>query len=203
MKEIFLDTNFIISSLKNKIDIDTEISRILDSRYVLRIVEKTIFELEKINNEYSGIAIDLIKKEGIKQIESNARDVDTALVDQRHAAGSQVGVHTALVKGIEICLPEDLPGCRIDGFHLDLVILPVKDDHPVTGNRHPGKTGSDRVFPEQLWSRRRPASEKFLTGCNAITRRSQDLGPVTGRRGLAAGEQQEHEQGNLEMGWFH
>jgi len=74
MKTIILDTNFITSALKNKIDIFKELQRIIEQNYEVKIIDKTINELEKLKD---NLAIQLIKK--IKKIKST-EDVDTEIV---------------------------------------------------------------------------------------------------------------------------
>ena len=74
MKIIILDTNFIVSALKNKIDIFKELERIIEENYEIKIIDKTINELEKLKDK---LAITLVKN--IKKIKST-EDVDTEIV---------------------------------------------------------------------------------------------------------------------------
>jgi rRNA-processing protein FCF1 len=74
MKTILLDTNFIVSALKNKIDIFREIERIIEENYEIKIIDKTVQELEKLKEK---LAIQIIKK--IKKIKAT-EDVDTEIV---------------------------------------------------------------------------------------------------------------------------
>ena len=48
MKKIFLDTNFLMSIMQFKIDIFSEIDRIIDETYTILVLDKTIQELEEI-----------------------------------------------------------------------------------------------------------------------------------------------------------
>jgi rRNA-processing protein FCF1 len=74
MKTIILDTNFIVSALKNKIDIFREIERIIEENYEIKIIDKTINELEKLKDK---LAIKIVNNlEKIKSTE----DVDTEIV---------------------------------------------------------------------------------------------------------------------------
>jgi len=74
MKTILLDTNFIVSALKNKIDLFKELDRIIDENYEIRIIDKTVKELEKLKD---NLAIQIIEK--IKKIKST-EDVDTEII---------------------------------------------------------------------------------------------------------------------------
>ena len=78
MKTIILDTNFIISALKNKINLNLD--KIISSNYQLKIIDKTINELEKLNNKDSKLAIKIIEKNKIKKIKTKEKDVDWAII---------------------------------------------------------------------------------------------------------------------------
>jgi len=78
MKTVILDTNFIISTLKNKINLNLD--KIITSSYQLKIIDKTIDELEKINNKESKLAIKIIEKNKIKKIKTKGKDVDWEIV---------------------------------------------------------------------------------------------------------------------------
>src|SRR3989344_2409022 len=63
MHKVILDTNFLIIALQYKIDIFQELSRILDVRFDVYIIDKTINELEKLINKpkVSQSIINLVK----------------------------------------------------------------------------------------------------------------------------------------------
>ncbi len=74
MKQIILDTNFLLIPAQFKVDIFAEIERIMDEPYELCIVDSTIDELEKLrasdsisgeNKRAAGLALQLIKAKGI------------------------------------------------------------------------------------------------------------------------------------------
>ena len=48
MKKIILDTNFIVTALKFKIDLFSELRKALDFQYEIFILDKTIDELKKL-----------------------------------------------------------------------------------------------------------------------------------------------------------
>ena len=68
---------FVNYLLKNKINLD--FSDIV-TNYDLKIIDKTIDELEKLNDKYSKLAIKIIEKNKIKKIKSKERDVDHAII---------------------------------------------------------------------------------------------------------------------------
>jgi hypothetical protein len=53
MQNIVLDTNFIVTAYKVKIDIFTEFKRVLDFKYQFYIIDKTMDELETLINKGS------------------------------------------------------------------------------------------------------------------------------------------------------
>ncbi len=80
MKIILLDTNFLVSALKNKINIDLELDRIINERYEKVIIDKTIDELEKLNTPESKLSISILNSQNIKKIKSTRNDVDYELI---------------------------------------------------------------------------------------------------------------------------
>ena len=89
MKQIILDTNFLLIPAQFRVDIFEEIKRIADFKYQLCILDKTIDELKKIQKEQRGkhklaakLALDLVKKKKIKIIKTTEKKyVDDHLVD--------------------------------------------------------------------------------------------------------------------------
>lgn len=75
MKTIVLDTNFIIAALEFRIDIRTELSRILDFNFEIATLSSTSLELEKLikEGEYferkqAMLAMAFLKKAGFKAL---------------------------------------------------------------------------------------------------------------------------------------
>lgn len=80
MKTILLDTNFIVSALKNKINLDFELDRVITEKYQKKIIDKTIDELKKLNTEHSKLSIKILEKQKIKKIKSTTTNVDNEIV---------------------------------------------------------------------------------------------------------------------------
>ncbi len=59
MKQVILDTDFILSCLTWKVDIKSELRRILDCNFEICILDKTIDELK--NKKGEALALELIK----------------------------------------------------------------------------------------------------------------------------------------------
>jgi len=74
MYNIILDTNFLLSSLKFKIDFISEIERICKFNYELCIFEGTLKELE--NKKFGKLTLEIIKQKNIKVINSKNSYVD-------------------------------------------------------------------------------------------------------------------------------
>ena len=73
MKKIIIDTNFLVSAIRFKIDLFSELQRICDFKYTICIVDGIIDELEKLaetgkpkDKIAARISLELIKKEKIK-----------------------------------------------------------------------------------------------------------------------------------------
>ena len=98
MKKIILDTNFLLIPAQFRVDIFSEIQRIADFRYQLCILDKTLAELKKINQEQRGrykaavkLALDLIKKKKPKVIKTSSQKyVDDLLVEYSEKGSNKV-----------------------------------------------------------------------------------------------------------------
>ncbi|MAH03369.1 hypothetical protein CMI39_01130 [Candidatus Pacearchaeota archaeon] len=85
MKQIILDTNFIISCIRNKIDFFEEI-KLMGIKII--IPKQVIDELNKIINskkklyfrENAKIALKLLEKNSFKEIDLKQKDVDKGLI---------------------------------------------------------------------------------------------------------------------------
>lgn len=84
MKQIILDTNFLLHSIQFKIDLNKELNRILPFQFEIFILDKTIEELnflEKKNPKtrlLAKIALQIIKN--YKVIKSPKQKVDESLI---------------------------------------------------------------------------------------------------------------------------
>lgn len=88
MKTVILDTNFLLIPGQFKVDIFSEIERVLLPGYSICILDKTIGELEKISREQKGktreyvnIALGIIKQKHLKILRTSKNDsVDNIIV---------------------------------------------------------------------------------------------------------------------------
>ncbi len=89
MKNILLDTNFCMIPFQFKVDIFAEIDRIVDSKYVICVLDKSIDELKKLVDSGKGknannakMALQLLKKKRVKVLKTKSKDyVDDLIVD--------------------------------------------------------------------------------------------------------------------------
>lgn len=87
MKKILIDTNMLLVPFQFKVDIFKEIDRIIDEKYDVFIIDKTIDELEKLikggkekERKAARMALQLIKKFNIKIINTQGDNVDDIIV---------------------------------------------------------------------------------------------------------------------------
>ena len=79
MYTIILDTSFILTALKFKIDFFSEIDRICNFKYKISIIDKTLNELK--NKKLEKLALKLIKEKSVNIINTSERgDVDSILI---------------------------------------------------------------------------------------------------------------------------
>ncbi|MBI2667687.1 hypothetical protein HYX17_02855 [Candidatus Woesearchaeota archaeon] len=60
MRKIILDTDFLLTSLKFKVDVISEIDRICDFKYNIFIIDKTLDELK--DKKLGKLALEIIKR---------------------------------------------------------------------------------------------------------------------------------------------
>ncbi|MBU2561109.1 MAG: hypothetical protein KKD17_02345 [Nanoarchaeota archaeon] len=77
MKHIILDTNFLLIPAQFKVDIFSEIQKIMEEPYELCIVDKTLEELDKLKKSASGrdkqaagLALQLIKAKEVRSLKT-------------------------------------------------------------------------------------------------------------------------------------
>ncbi|NQU79275.1 nucleotide-binding protein [Candidatus Woesearchaeota archaeon] len=89
MKQIILDTNFLLIPIQFKVDIFSEIDRLISEPYKLCIIDSTLDELNKIKETASGkdknaanLAIQLLKAKNVHTITtSKDKNVDNLIVE--------------------------------------------------------------------------------------------------------------------------
>lgn len=88
MQIIIPDTNILMAIGQFKIDIFSEIERAADFNYEIKVLDKTLGELEKIKEKGKGkdkaaakLALAIIKKKKIKKIKTKEGTVDDILVE--------------------------------------------------------------------------------------------------------------------------
>ena len=88
MKNIILDTNFLMIPWQFKVDIFSEFERICNFNYRLCIYEQSFSELKNIIQNQSGkdkkaaqFALKLIKLKNIKILKSEKKDVDSLILE--------------------------------------------------------------------------------------------------------------------------
>ena len=88
MKNIILDTNFLMIPAQFKVDIFSEIERIVNDKYQIYVLKGTIEELNKIIKEQkhkhkmaAKLALKLIKAKGLKILDINQKPVDKILTE--------------------------------------------------------------------------------------------------------------------------
>ena len=99
MKQIILDTNFLLAAYQFKVDIISEIHRICNFPYRILVLERTLDELENIsktakgkNREAIKWALAIIKKNQIKTLKTQKKESAQAHVDSLLLEKSREGL---------------------------------------------------------------------------------------------------------------
>ena len=78
--QVILDTDFLLNSLKFKIDIFSEFNRILDAKFTVSILDKTLDELK--GKKLEKLALAFIKEKDINIIKTDKlKKVDNLILD--------------------------------------------------------------------------------------------------------------------------
>ena len=84
MKNILLDTNFLLLPFRFKVDIFSEFERIIDEEINVIVLSVCLKELKKIVNkiEFNSI-IEILKKRNVKiiEIEKGKKDIDSLIIE--------------------------------------------------------------------------------------------------------------------------
>ncbi|MEK6974154.1 MAG: PIN domain-containing protein [Nanoarchaeota archaeon] len=78
---IIFDTNFLLHSLKYRIDFASELRRICDFNYILCILDKSIVEIKKQKSSEAKLALSFIDGFKIINTKEPGKNVDDILVD--------------------------------------------------------------------------------------------------------------------------
>ncbi len=82
MQTIILDTNFILTALKYKLDIISELNRIIDTKFEIAVLDKTLHELK--GKKLGKLALELINRLKFKVIKTHSKGyVDSILLTMR------------------------------------------------------------------------------------------------------------------------
>lgn len=80
MIKIIIDTNFILTALKYRMDIFKDINEIMDSNYKLFVLDKTLNELK--NKPLGKLALDILNSKKVDIIKTNEGYVDDLIVER-------------------------------------------------------------------------------------------------------------------------
>lgn len=75
MKKVLIDTNVLLSIFRFKIDIFSELNRVLDEKYEIYIVEKTIEELKYVYKSHKKLKERLFAKMALEYLEMNKEKI--------------------------------------------------------------------------------------------------------------------------------
>lgn len=78
MYTIILDTSFILTALKFKIDIFSELNRICDFKYKISIIDKTIDELK--GKKLGKLAVKLLKDKNVNIINTSEEGIVDSII---------------------------------------------------------------------------------------------------------------------------
>jgi|SRR3989344_2157775 len=106
MKKIIFDTDFLLSAVKFKVDILSELNRICDFNYTVNVLDKTIEELKGKKGE--KLALGLIKARGINIVKIEAKNTVDELLLKLGAENKEIIVATQ-----DRALKENLKNRRI------------------------------------------------------------------------------------------
>ncbi len=128
MKKVILDTNFLLIPIQEKVDVFDRVNSVIDEKYELCVVEKTIEELNSlISNKNVKVVDRLAAKVGLQLLEKNklkiiktgkfntADDAILSIVDENYLVATrdaefkrklkQKGIKIISLKGKNLIIP--------------------------------------------------------------------------------------------------
>jgi len=108
MKQIIIDTNFLLIPAQFRVDIFSEIDRLMHESYELCILEGTIDELNKITEKQSGkdkkaaaLALQLIASKKVKHLKTEKNlNIDKLIVEQAKNPDSIIATQDMALKRV-------------------------------------------------------------------------------------------------------
>jgi hypothetical protein len=108
MKQIIIDTNFLLIPAQFRVDIFSEIDRLMYEPYELCILEGTIDELNKIQEKQSGkdkkaaaLALKLIASKKVKHLKTEKNlNIDKLIVEQAKNPDSIIATQDMALKRV-------------------------------------------------------------------------------------------------------
>jgi len=88
MKTILIDTNFLVECAKNRIDIHSELTRILDTSFEVAILDRTLEELDVIisrgkkEGQYARLVKTILMTKKVTVIPTEGGHTDTLLLEK-------------------------------------------------------------------------------------------------------------------------
>ncbi len=88
MKTILIDTNFLVECAKNRVDIHSELTRILDFSFEVAILDRTLEELDTIiargkkEGQYAKLAKTILMTKKVSVLPTTGGHTDTLLLDK-------------------------------------------------------------------------------------------------------------------------
>ena len=85
--KVILDTNFVIDLIRFKTNLENMDSS-FDENLEIHVIERTVEELQRIASEetdegkFARLAIEIIKRKGIKMLKTDEKNTDDALLDK-------------------------------------------------------------------------------------------------------------------------
>ena len=98
--EIVLDTNFIITCIKQKIDFFDKIEEMFNEKVEFILPEEVLNELKKIStgkgkeSNYAKVAFSVLKKPALKSIKLNDKNVDAGIVNYLKGKEGKIALAT-------------------------------------------------------------------------------------------------------------
>lgn len=108
MKQIIIDTNFLLIPAQFRVDIFSEIDRLMHEPYELCILEGTIDELNKITEKQSGkdkkaaaLALKLLASKKVKHLKTEKNlNIDKLIVEQAKNPDSIIATQDMALKRV-------------------------------------------------------------------------------------------------------
>src|SRR5262245_13589164 len=112
------------------------------------------------------------------QVAGRAEDKDAAACNERHAAGTGIGIDAAAISRRKIGFPKRLAASSAKAFDALVIVYAMEDNDAITEDGRAGVAAAQNIAPQNFRATRRPNLHQALVFRVSITAWAENLWPI-------------------------